>query len=343
MNITFSLEQVKEIWKEACRLQREICASQIVNEPDEDKNIVAMACKELALTAPEPPLPNTPVLSAEEVDFQIKLKDEIIDILRHNLRQAEAKAKKENNGASNNNSISGIGDAPFIYSNPIQLIMFGALEADGWKKSGGIYFKSGYSVFKRDKWIIQTEPKHSGEAPRTVAELKWDATMEELYSLLNSDAVRSSSGNSNQESRFGMAALILFDRLLDLRPQEREMREKIQSAKNEKQKEFFSKGLANIQGWIKELSEAYELLNSEQVRSSVGNSLEREYTFSKGDQTNPLQIMRDLMSIIPREWFEEKKGKDMFMSDWKTISNTDFKIKLSIEQNPEVCDATGAK
>lgn len=59
---TFSLEQVKELLKK----QREICASQIVNEPDEDKNIVAMACKELALTAPEPPLPNTPVLSAEE-------------------------------------------------------------------------------------------------------------------------------------------------------------------------------------------------------------------------------------------------------------------------------------
>jgi hypothetical protein len=66
--------------------------------------------------------------------------------------------------------------------------------------------------------------------------------------------------SNTAEEKFGMARLLLFNQLIDLRPQERELREKVNTAKNEKQKDTFLKALTNVQKWIKEISEAYDLL-----------------------------------------------------------------------------------
>jgi hypothetical protein len=65
---------------------------------------------------------------------------------------------------------------------------------------------------------------------------------------------------ADNPERFGMARLHLFNQLIDLRPKERELREKLETAKDDKQKAFFQKALTNVQGWIEEFAAAYELL-----------------------------------------------------------------------------------
>jgi hypothetical protein len=65
---------------------------------------------------------------------------------------------------------------------------------------------------------------------------------------------------ADNPERFGMARLHLFNQLIDLRPKERELRGKLETAKNDKQKAFFQKALTNVQGWIEEFAAAYELL-----------------------------------------------------------------------------------
>lgn len=65
---------------------------------------------------------------------------------------------------------------------------------------------------------------------------------------------------------FGMAALLLRDKIIDLKQQEKEYHGRLNIATiNEKAKAFLEKGLANVQGWIKQFEQAAILLESQSL------------------------------------------------------------------------------
>lgn len=89
--------------------------------------------------------------------------------------------------------------------------------------------------------------------------------------LKEEDYVASVPSLGNSIEKFGMVRLYLLNELIDLRPKERELREKMNAAKNEKQRDFFLKALTNVQGWIKEFADAYDLLGTPNMLNSEQN------------------------------------------------------------------------
>jgi hypothetical protein len=105
---------------------------------------------------------------------------------------------------------------------------------------------------------------------------------------------------ADNPERFGMARLHLFNQLIDLRPKERELRGKLETAKNDKQKAFFQKALTNVQGWIEEFAAAYELLGEKPaaIVEAMGVQQEIEVEELINAYENYLNVLNDELNDL---------------------------------------------